>query len=182
MGRLVRGARPSPAARGQNSLKYLLITDRFPRAAADRSRDWSGAARGLLRRDQAVWPGATHRELMADRASSSPSSPPRRDAKSATVQARQRPSSSGWSTSPPRASGVDDEPWVEDTLVRRQTRLEHKMSRALVLVGNLPFDDRRALLLRSALLRRDELLLDAVLADLGADAGGGSKARHRRAG
>ena len=71
---------------------------------------------------------------------------------------------------------------MEDTLVRRQTRLEHKMSRAMVLVGKLPFDDRRALLLRSALLRRDELLLDAVLADLGARTEGGSRPRHRRAG
>ena len=63
---------------------------------------------------------------------------------------------------------MDDYGWVEDTLVRRQTRLEHKMSLAAVLVRDLPLTDRRALLLRSALLRRDEVLLDAVLVDLSA--------------
>lgn len=65
---------------------------------------------------------------------------------------------------PPPLDRTADDDWggMEDVVERNQ-RIRHKMSLAAVLLGRLPPDDRRARLLRSAILRRDEVLLDALL-------------------
>jgi hypothetical protein len=55
----------------------------------------------------------------------------------------------------------------------RDERLEHKVRLATALVRNLPPTDTRVRLLNIAIMRRDESLLDGVLAELNKPAAGG---------
>jgi hypothetical protein len=51
-----------------------------------------------------------------------------------------------------------------ETMAERTARIDHKMAVAGLLLRNLSAIDPRARLLASAILRRDEVLVDAVLA------------------
>jgi len=56
-------------------------------------------------------------------------------------------------------------PRTDETVGERTARLERKMALAMAALKDLPPTAARARLLASALLRRDEVLLDAVLAE-----------------
>ena len=53
-----------------------------------------------------------------------------------------------------------------ETMAARSARIDHKLSVATLVLRKLSPIDPRARLLGSAMLRRDETLLDAVLAQL----------------
>jgi hypothetical protein len=55
---------------------------------------------------------------------------------------------------------------MRETVAERTTRIEQKMTRAILVLERLAPMDGRARLLGSAILRRDEVLLDAVLAGM----------------
>ena len=55
---------------------------------------------------------------------------------------------------------------LRDTVAGRTTRIDQKMTRATLVLERLAPMDSRARLLGSAILRRDEVLLDAVLAEM----------------
>jgi hypothetical protein len=55
---------------------------------------------------------------------------------------------------------------VRESMAERSARIEHKMSVATMVLRRLPPTDGRARLLASAILRRDEVLLDAVLSGM----------------
>lgn len=57
-------------------------------------------------------------------------------------------------------------PPQRETVSERTNRIEQKMTRATLVLERLPPMDGRARLLGSAILRRDEVLLDAVLAEM----------------
>jgi hypothetical protein len=57
-------------------------------------------------------------------------------------------------------------PPERETVSERTNRIEQKMTRATLVLERLAPMDARARLLGSAILRRDEVLLDAVLADM----------------
>jgi hypothetical protein len=56
---------------------------------------------------------------------------------------------------------------VDSVVIRRSLRLEQKAKLADQLLQNLPENDRRRRLLRAAIVRRDEVLLDGFIAELG---------------
>lgn len=53
--------------------------------------------------------------------------------------------------------------FVRESMAERTARIDHKMTIATMLLSRLGPVDARARLLSSALLRRDEVLLDAIL-------------------
>jgi hypothetical protein len=53
-----------------------------------------------------------------------------------------------------------------ESVAERTSRIDHKMTRATLLLERLAPLDARARLLGSAILRRDEVLIDAVLAQM----------------
>ena len=57
-------------------------------------------------------------------------------------------------------------PPQRETVSERTNRIEQKMTRATLVLERLAPMDARARLLGSAILRRDEVLLDAVLAEM----------------
>lgn len=57
-------------------------------------------------------------------------------------------------------------PPQRETVSERTNRIEQKMTRATLVLERLAPMDNRARLLGSAILRRDEVLLDAVLAEM----------------
>jgi hypothetical protein len=77
--------------------------------------------------------------------------------------------SSGGDTGSQRLSGTYEaagdavRPSVRESMAERAARIEHKMNLAAMLLARLAPTDGRARLLSSAIHRRDEVLLDAVL-------------------
>jgi hypothetical protein len=57
-------------------------------------------------------------------------------------------------------------PGVSESISERTARIDTKLSIAKLLLERLPPLDARARLLGSAILRRDEVLIDAVLAEM----------------
>jgi hypothetical protein len=55
---------------------------------------------------------------------------------------------------------------VSESITERTARIDTKLSIAKLLLERLPPLDARARLLGSAILRRDEVLIDAVLAEM----------------
>jgi hypothetical protein len=55
---------------------------------------------------------------------------------------------------------------LRETVAGRTTRIDQKITRATLVLERLAPMDSRARLLGSAILRRDEVLLDAVLAEM----------------
>lgn len=64
------------------------------------------------------------------------------------------------------ASGSRDEHETESVVVRKNARLKAKVSAARAHLERLPKTDRRSRLLHAAVVRRDEILLDALLQEL----------------
>lgn len=62
--------------------------------------------------------------------------------------------------------GADEPPDMRGSVAERTSRIDHKMTRATLLLERLAPLDARARLLGSAILRRDEVLIDAVLAQM----------------
>jgi hypothetical protein len=71
-------------------------------------------------------------------------------------------------TSPPRRARFQSGVWQSADSTERGDRLEHKLRMAKALLDSLPRDHARARLLRIAIVRRDEVVLDGLLEDLGA--------------
>lgn len=53
---------------------------------------------------------------------------------------------------------------MADSAIQRSARIEHKVRLGKIILEDLPKTDTRARLLEAAILRRDEVLLDGVLA------------------
>jgi hypothetical protein len=64
----------------------------------------------------------------------------------------------------PASADVEITQVNRETMAERTARIDHKMAVARLLLRNLSAIDPRARLLASAILRRDEVLVDAVLA------------------
>lgn len=65
-------------------------------------------------------------------------------------------------TLPPPADVITER--TRETMAERAARIEQKIERANALLRRLSLTDPRARLVSSAIMRRDEVLLDAVLA------------------
>ncbi len=81
---------------------------------------------------------------------------------------RSRASQSGehGSVRAPVSSRTEVAPATPETMGERTARIEQKVARATLLLQRLSPIDGRARLLGSAVLRRDEVLLDAVLGQM----------------
>lgn len=71
-------------------------------------------------------------------------------------------------TSPPRRARFQSGVWQSADSTDKGDRLEHKLRMAKALLESLPPGHARARLLRIAIIRRDEVVLDGLLQDLGA--------------
>jgi hypothetical protein len=71
-------------------------------------------------------------------------------------------------TSPPRRVRFQSGVWQSADSTDKGDRLEHKLRMAKALLESLPPNHARARLLRIAIIRRDEVVLDGLLEDLGA--------------
>jgi hypothetical protein len=95
---------------------------------------------------------------------SPPSEPPARDdaseeEESTAIRSRPQPV-------PTRRRRFQSGVW-QSASADRTERLEHKLRAARALLASLPPDHPRARLLRIALVRRDEVVLDGILLALG---------------
>ena len=86
------------------------------------------------------------------------------------VRARAKADSAAPASAPASAStreqGMAAWERTSETVSERTTRIDHKMSVATMVLKDLLPTDGRARLLASAILRRDEVLMDAVLAQM----------------
>jgi hypothetical protein len=80
------------------------------------------------------------------------------DSQFAKEESHVRPTGQRGSLPPP--------PPPRETMGERTSRIEQKLTRATLVLERLPPMDGRARLLGSAILRKDEVLLDAVLAEM----------------
>ena len=74
-----------------------------------------------------------------------------------------RPRQSSW---PPLDDGADEQPGALSDPTGRNGRIEQKVRVASLVLDDLAPNDPHARLLRIAIIRRDEVLLDGVLSEL----------------
>jgi hypothetical protein len=74
-----------------------------------------------------------------------------------------RPRQSSW---PPLDDGADEQPGALNDPTGRNGRIEQKVRVASLVLDELPPGDPSVRLLRIAIVRRDEVLLDGVLSEL----------------
>jgi hypothetical protein len=67
---------------------------------------------------------------------------------------------------------------ARESITERTARIDGKLAIAALLLERMPPTEGRARLLTSAMLRRDEVLLDAVLAEMASDVAGLASSRR----
>jgi hypothetical protein len=75
-------------------------------------------------------------------------------------------------------SHVRERASARESVTDRTARIDRKLALANLLLAKMPPTNSRARLLTSAMLRRDEVLLDAVLAEMESDVAGLASTRR----